>query len=308
MFLQRLRQRWLNRPATASRTKPAPQHRARLVVEPLEDRAVPASFTAATVPELIGAITAANQSPEADTITLVPGKTFTLTASNNYESNAGATGLPVIAATGALTISGNGDVLERSTAAGTPEFRLFRVAAGAALTLQNLTLQGGVSYGLDESGGGGAISNAGSLTLRGVTVQNNVAQAHTAMGGGIASTGALTVENCIIRNNQARGGAGGWSSSWEFGAFGWDGGNAYGGGVYVGAGTATLLGTTITGNVAQGGKSGGHGTKAGRSFGGGLCIQSPAVVYLDAFTVEHVKSNKASTSDSNIHGTYTVLP
>src|SRR5262245_52241135 len=60
-----------------------PRPRIRLGVEPLEDRAVPASFTAATVPELIGAITAANQSPEADTITLAPGKTFTLTAVNS---------------------------------------------------------------------------------------------------------------------------------------------------------------------------------------------------------------------------------
>jgi hypothetical protein len=47
-------------------------------VESLEGRAVPASFTAATVPELIGAIDAANQSAEADAITLAPGKTFTL--------------------------------------------------------------------------------------------------------------------------------------------------------------------------------------------------------------------------------------
>ena len=73
MFWQRL---WhlLDTPATGSRARSTPRSRVRLMVEPLEDRAVPASLTAATVPELMGAITAANQSPEADTITLAAGR------------------------------------------------------------------------------------------------------------------------------------------------------------------------------------------------------------------------------------------
>src|SRR5262245_43839032 len=141
MFWQRLWQHWVHRPATGFRTRPATRSRARLMVEALEDRAVPASFTAATVPELIAGITAANLSPEADIITLAPGKTFTLTAVDNTDLF-GATGLPVIAAEGgSLTIVGNGDVIERSTAKDTPAFRLLSVAAGASLTLQDLTLQ-----------------------------------------------------------------------------------------------------------------------------------------------------------------------
>src|SRR5262245_32081503 len=110
MFFQRLWQ-WLNRPTTTSRTRPKSQRRARLMVEPLDDRAVPASFPAATVADLIADINAANLSPEADTITLAPHKTFTLSE----------TGLPDIAAEGgSLTIVGNGDVIERSTARKTP--------------------------------------------------------------------------------------------------------------------------------------------------------------------------------------------
>src|SRR5262245_14644679 len=54
------------------------------------------------------------------------------------------TGLPVIAAGGGKrTILGSGAVVERSTATGTPPFRLL-VAAGASLTLENMTLQGGL--------------------------------------------------------------------------------------------------------------------------------------------------------------------
>src|SRR5262245_18796089 len=107
MFWQRLWQRWMDRSTKSSLTRLAPRRRARLLVESLEDRAVPASFTASTVADLIADVNAANLSAEADTITLAPGKTFTLTAVNNTD-NYGATGLPVIAAAGgSLTILGN---------------------------------------------------------------------------------------------------------------------------------------------------------------------------------------------------------
>jgi len=72
-------------------------------LEPLEWREVPAGFTAATVPELIAAMDAANLTPEADTITLAAGKTFTLTGANN-----GATGLPVIPGAKTLPSSATG--------------------------------------------------------------------------------------------------------------------------------------------------------------------------------------------------------
>lgn len=190
MFWQKLRQRLLPQSATGCRTHPAPQRRARLMVEALEDRAVPASFTAATVAELIGAIDSANLSAEADTITLAPDKTFTL-----KEVNTG-NGLPVIAASGdALTVIGNGDTIERSTGRKTPAFRLFEAQAGASLTLQNLTLQGG------SDPIGGAVLNLGTLTMIGVTVQKNTAH----VGGGIYSNGSLFLQDCVIQDNQAVG-------------------------------------------------------------------------------------------------------
>src|SRR5262245_48101144 len=143
MWLSKLYQRWLARTARVKRP-PAPRHRGlRLTLEQLEDRTVTSTFTAASVSDLIADINAANAAGGANTIALVAGTTFTLAAVNN--STDGGNGLPVIAANDNLSIVGNGDVIQRSTASGTPAFRLFKVASGASLALANMTLQGGAA-------------------------------------------------------------------------------------------------------------------------------------------------------------------
>jgi hypothetical protein len=111
----------------------------RLTLELLEDRTVPSNFTASNVTELIADINAANALGGSNTITLVVGTTFTLTAVDNTSD--GATGLPVIAANDNLTLVGNGDVIQRSTARGTPAFRLLDVAAGASLSQRRVSRQ-----------------------------------------------------------------------------------------------------------------------------------------------------------------------
>src|SRR5262245_12301295 len=201
MWLKNLYRHWQSRWSRARRNRPPAQRqrRPRLTLEQLEDRMVPANFTAASVPELIADINAANLLGGANTITLVAGTRFTLTAADNSTDD--GNGLPVIAAGDNLTVLGNGDVLERSTVTGTPAFRLLDVAAGASLTMSNLTLQGGRTWA-----GGGAVSNHGNLTLDGVNVQNNVAVGYQAAGGGIWSNGSLTLQgNTRVQNNQALG-------------------------------------------------------------------------------------------------------
>jgi hypothetical protein len=315
MWLNELWKRWLGRTTKARCARPPVQ----LLLEQLEDRTVPANFTAASVSELIADMNMANFTAEGDTITLVAGKTFTLTAVNNTAH--GATGLPtILAAGGSLTILGSGDVIQRSTAREAPAFRLFDVAAGGALTLYNLTLQGGLAFGFGVSAQGGAVYNLGTLTLNGVTVQNNTAQGGpgntiyvpgpggSAAGGGLYSNGVLTVMGGTIQNNAAIGGQGADSGRAYGGAPAGNGGNGLGGGAYAGGGTVTMQNTSITGNIAKGGQGGRYGNgNPGEGVAGGIYIDMTASVGLDAFTVAHIKQNKASSSDDNIHGWYDVI-
>jgi hypothetical protein len=302
---------------------------------------VPANYNAATVPELIDAIDAANLTPEPDTIVLAAATTFILTTVNNTAN--GAAALPTIAPSTDLTIFGNGSVIERSAATGTPVFRMFDVADGASLTLQNLTLQGG------RAGSGGAIFNQGALTLKATTVQNNSAWI---AGGGIYSNGSLTLENSLIQHNQALGVRGLDADCGYYGCtVAGNGGSAFGGGLYVGGGTALLTGVTISSNTAQGGAGGnaprrnpagnvghglggglyaaggvvtlrdtsftgntaqggaadkGAGATAGMGIGGGLYFEADVQAVIDALTITRFRRNKASTSDPNIAGPYTV--
>jgi hypothetical protein len=256
----------------------------RLRVKQLEDRTVPSGFTAGTVAQLIADVNAANTAGGSNTITLVAGTTFTLTAVDNTTD--GATGLPVIAAKDTLTIVGKGDTIERSTAKGTPAFRLFDVASGASLTLGSLTVQNGLAQGTGVAAEGGAMLNQGALTLKSVAVQNNAAQGYPAAGGGIYSGGSLTVQNSTVRNNQALGGTGSAPSLGPGGS----GGDAFGGGLYISGGTATLTGVTVSSNIARGGDGGrggfsfggtfphgGRGGDGGNAFGGGLYVAAGTI-------------------------------
>jgi hypothetical protein len=67
---------------------------------------------------------------------------------------------------------------------------------------------------------------------------------------------------------------------------------------------------TVSSNAAVRGIGGGIPPTGpnGLGEGGGLYIDPAATVYLDAFTVTNILNNTASTSDPNIHGTYSHLP
>ena len=273
------------------RTSESRRKMARFFLEHLEDRALLASYTAPTVSALIADINAANTAGGSNTITLTAPTTspYVLTVVNNTIS--GANGLPVIAANDSLTIIGSGDTIERSTASGTPSFRLLDVAAGASLTLGNMTLQGGLASGSGISADGGAIDTQGALTLNGVTVQNNIAQGapatrasagQNAAGGGIYSSGSLTLQgSTTVRNNQALGG--GSVGLMAVGSRAPSGGNGSGGGLYVAGGMATLTSVTLSSNTAQGGQgvgtysSGGTGGTGGTAFGGALEVAGGTV-------------------------------
>jgi hypothetical protein len=129
-----------------------------------------------------------------------------------------------------VTIQGGGSgelTVERDTAAGTPDFRIFDVEGTLPVVISGLTLAHGVA---DANGGaifnsttltltdvdlvdnaslgsGGAIYNAGTLTVSLSTFSSNQAGAR-GDGGGIENFGSLTVSTSTFRDNSATDGGG----------------------------------------------------------------------------------------------------
>ena len=219
---------------------------------------------AGDTPGLIVAINTANATPGANTITLT-ASTYTSTnatyvfkiAHDTVTDAAGPTGLPAI--TSNLTIDGNGAVILRSAAA--PAFRLFYVSPTGSLTLQNVTLSGGLAQGGDGGVGGGNIGAGGGGAA--------------GMGGAVFNQGTLTVQNCTFNANVAQGGNG--AASGAPGIYGGGGGGiggngnsstassgGDGGGPNPGIGAANGNG----GNAGSGGGGGGAGLDSNGGLGG----------------------------------------
>ena len=132
---------------------------------------------------------------------------------------------------------------------------VFEVTAGTTATIERLTISGG------NADNGGGIDNAGTLTLRDLTLSNNAA---TVDGGGLWNEGTLTLANVTISGNSADGSGGGiYNDSGTLTSTNVtitdnradrdDDGAGDGGGIYVASGTATLYNTIVAGNSAGNG-------------------------------------------------------
>jgi fibronectin-binding autotransporter adhesin len=161
-----------------------------------------ATFTIADgdVAGLKSAFAAASSNAQNDTINLATNGTYTLTAVDNATGDHGPNGLPELGEAGfGLTVNGNGATIQRSSASGTPSFRLIYVAGNA--TVNNLNLVNGTTSG-------GAFFNAdGTLTLGGCTFTGNAAEdgvTHGAAGGAIYNIGGTTnISDCTFTQNTA---------------------------------------------------------------------------------------------------------
>jgi hypothetical protein len=161
-------------------------------------------------------------------IRLTRGSVHTLTGVAAVNGLEGGSGLPSV--TAEVTVEGNGAVVERSPAPGTPPFRIFHVAPQGRLTLRDLTVHNGLAGGYTDGGG---LWNTGTLVLERVTVTGNVAGDD---GGGIRNDGVLRMVGSFVVANRAAG----------------EGGT--GGGLYnlpvAGVGEVTILDTVLRNNRA----------------------------------------------------------
>jgi len=217
---------------------------------PPQVRAGGGSFyaTVTNVTQLIADINYADTNGGTFTINLQPNTTFSLTSTNNTTDY--GNGLPVIGGANAvnLTITGNGDTIQNSVSTNgksSSQFRIFEVAAGASLAMDDVTLQGGYSISA-----GGAVYNKGTLAITRSTISGNIAwNGVNGFGGAIYNTGTATVS---------------------------DGSTIYGNeGIYGGAieneGMLTVQGSTVSGNYAD---SAGAGI---RNVGGTVAISNAVV-------------------------------
>ena len=189
------------------------------------------------VSQLISSIATANTNGQDDVIILAAGGTYELTAV--YTATNGATGLPIVGSDSGhiLFVNGNGATLRRSTAGGTPDFRIFQLGNGSNVVASGLVILNGNATGGSPADYGGAIYNdGGSLSLSNSTVKSNRA----GWGGAIASqtlagTANVTVSNIAMSDNDAA----------------LNGGGIYTRGNNGNAANLTVTNSTISGNGAR---------------------------------------------------------
>ncbi len=235
-----------------------------------------------------------------------------------------------------LTIVGAGE--GNTTIGSRPDLtdRLLRVSPGATVTIKDLTLTGGreqfgtmgangTGDGGDQGANGGAILNAGSLTLIDSAVTNSTAgqggrggvgvgSAATGgpggdggaggFGGGIYNTGSLTLQGSTVAGNSAGAGGGGGTggagtSTGGKGGAGGSGGQ--GGGVANAGGTLTVVDSTFNGNSAGDGGRGGDGGQgpAGEAGGDGGPAAGGGAIVSTGGTVSITNSTFASNTAGN---------
>jgi hypothetical protein len=109
-------------------------------------------------------------------VVLTPGCVYNLTTSHAIGAN-GPDGLPII--TTVIKLTGNNNIITRSTAPLTLPFRIVEVSNTGNLTLKSVTLNNGLAVG-----SGGGILNFGAVTLTGSALTNNIA---AGTGGGLSN-------------------------------------------------------------------------------------------------------------------------
>ncbi len=189
-----------------------------------------------------------------DTIdfSLPPNRTITLTSAELLINKSLTIAGPAVGLLDVLAV-------QRSTAGGTPDFRIFHITGVSDVTISGLTISNGSSGNgdgggmLNDSGGtvnvidctldlntttngnGGGLSNTGTMTVANTNFSGNSSTVD-GNGGGIDNEGNLDVSNSTVSGNSTA--------------------NGNGGGVFNDA-SATFTGCTFSANTATTGGNGG---------------------------------------------------
>jgi len=147
--------------------------------------------------------TLADNGPGSLRAAVASGGTITFTVTGTITLTSGEIAVP-----GSITILGPGAdqlTIQRSTAAGTPEFRLFNIRGSAVIS--GVTLSNGMIGVSGEYDNGGTIYNQGSLTLINCAVADNHSVGSYTRGTGVfnASSARMTALNCLFARNTATG-------------------------------------------------------------------------------------------------------
>jgi uncharacterized repeat protein (TIGR01451 family) len=179
-----------------------------------------------------------------------------------------------------LTITGQGAGVT-IVRAGAVQRVFHTEGAGHAIAINAMTIRDGLAQTPSVTQGGGISNENATLSLTGVVLTNDIADASgtgssgggLAYGGAIYNTGTVSLTDSSLTADIAE----------ARGASGQVGGLAYGGGIYsLGAGSVTLTRTSVTGGTAdaRGGPGGTSGGLGGIAEGAGVYVNltSPAAL------------------------------
>jgi hypothetical protein len=179
----------------------------------------------------------------------------------------------------------SGLTIQRDSAVTFPS-AILTVDAGQTASLSGITIANG------DAGLGAGIANRGALTVANCTILNNVAAGFSTEGGGIFNTGSLTVNCSYLAGNSAD----------------------FGGGIENLSGTATVQGSTLSGNATEfaaegGGIGNGNGTLT--VSGSTLCNNTGGGIHSEGLgnTLTVIGCTITGNSDSGIRalgGTATI--